>query len=373
MQYSQRHIELNSQFKLGSNTRMDDSGIEIRFFSFKSLPLSVKDNIAPVDSKDEKINENLSFSYPVFIPAKMKKTDKAILLMHGLNERNWNKYLTWAEYLCKETGKAVILFPIAFHINRSPMAWSDPRSLQSVLDLRRRRNGEDRSLSFANVAFSERISEKPSRFYSSGRQSYFDLSQLTMEIKQGKHPLFQKNTHIDIFAYSIGAFLSEITMIANPNDLFSDSKLFLFCGGGIFSSMYGESRSIMDKMAFEKLFEYYMSDFNTDIQFNSIRDNVYDSFNCMISPEREEKNRKQFFTNLGNKLKGISLLNDKVMPFVGLNEAMGEECATSRVELLDFPFAYSHENPFPVGKNIDNLNVDCCFTKVFSEAAGFLA
>jgi len=58
MQYSQRHIELNSQFKLGSNTRMDDSGIEIRFFSFKSLPLSVKDNIAPVDSKDEKINEN---------------------------------------------------------------------------------------------------------------------------------------------------------------------------------------------------------------------------------------------------------------------------------------------------------------------------
>ena len=94
MQYSQRHTELNAQFRLGYNSRMDDSGIEIRFFSFKSLPLSVKDNIAPVDSRDEKINENLSFSYPVFIPAKMKQTDKAILLMHGLNERNWNKYLT---------------------------------------------------------------------------------------------------------------------------------------------------------------------------------------------------------------------------------------------------------------------------------------
>ncbi len=373
MQYSQRHKELNAQFTLGSNTRMDDSGIEIRFFTFKSLPLSVKDKIAPVDSLDEKINENLSFSYPVFIPAKTKQTDQAILLMHGLNERNWNKYLTWAEYLCNETGKAVILFPIAFHINRSPMTWSDPRALQGVLDLRRRRNGEDRSLSFANVAFSERISEKPSRFYSSGRQSYFDLSQLTLEIKQGKHPLFHKNTHIDIFAYSIGAFLSEITMIANPNDLFSDSKLFLFCGGGIFSSMYGESRSIMDKTAFEKLFQYYLNDFNSDIQFNSTRDKVYNSFNCMISSDRDKDARISFFNNLGSRLKGISLLQDKVMPYNGVIEAMEGACATSRIELQDFSFAYSHENPFPVGKNIDELAVDTSFTSVFSEAAQFLS
>jgi hypothetical protein len=373
MQYTQRHIELNAQFRLDLNARLDNKLCDIRFFTFKSQPLSVKDNVVPVDSGDEKINENLSFSYPVFIPAKMKQTDKAILLMHGLNERNWNKYLTWAEYLCKETGKAVILFPIAFHINRSPMTWSDPRSLLSVLELRRKRNGEDRSLSFANVAFSERISEKPSRFYSSGRQSYYDLAQLIMEIKQGKHPIFKKNTQVDIFAYSIGAFLSEITMIANPNDLFSDSKLFLFCGGGIFSSMFGESRCIMDKIAFEKLFQYYMHDFNVDKQFESTHDVVYDSFNCMISSDRAKVERVSFFNNLGSRLKGISLLQDKVMPYNGLTEAMDNKCAISHFELLDFSYIYSHENPFPIGKNVDERIVDNSFTKIFSVAAQFLS
>ena len=64
--------------------------------------------------------------------------------MHGLNERNWSKYLTWAEYLSSKTGKIVILFPIAFHINRSPVGWSNPRYLQSIFTKRKNEIGEDR-------------------------------------------------------------------------------------------------------------------------------------------------------------------------------------------------------------------------------------
>ncbi len=194
MAYTQRHLELNAQFQLGVDTHLEASNIDIRFFRFQSHPESnIGINNVPHHFND-KIAENQSFVYPIFMPGNIHKADKAILLLHGLNERSWSKYLTWAEYLCKETGKPIILFPIAYHVNRSPQSWSNPREVSSILDLRRQRNGEDRMLSFANVAFSERISEQPFRFYSSGRQSLNDLSQLFLDIKQGSHSLFAENT-----------------------------------------------------------------------------------------------------------------------------------------------------------------------------------
>ena len=371
MEYTRRYKELNAQFKLGIDTHLSDSNIDIRYFSFQSLHKEEQNENMFRDLNDENIGENSSFLYPVFMPGGCQKADNAILLLHGLNERNWNKYLTWAEYLCTNTGKPVILFPIAFHMNRSPMSWSNPRDLQNILQLRRQQNGEDRSLSLANVALSERICDKPYRFYSSGRQSINDLSSLFKQIKEGKQELFNKNTHIDIFAYSIGAFLAEITMMTNPLRLFSDSKLFLFCGGGIFSSMVGQSRSIMDKKAFQMLYDYYLTLFTKTVKSTTKTDNMFESFNCMISSERNKSKREHFFNRLGNKLKGISLLNDKVMTFQGIPEALGTKCALNRFTRLDFSFSYTHENPFPVGILYDSTEVDNGFNKVFSEIADF--
>jgi hypothetical protein len=42
------------------------------------------------------------------------------------------------------------------------------------------------------------------------------------------------------------------------------------------------------------------------------------------------------------------------------------------VEVMDFPYAYSHENPFPLMSGTDSLLVDNSFKKVFSKAAAFL-
>ena len=167
----------------------------------------------------------------------IKKYDKAILLLHGLNERSWNKYLTWAEYLCTHTQRPVIMFPIAYHNNRGPMEWSNPRKMVDTLNNRKEKYCDDRSISYANVALSDRLSEHPSRFYLSGRQTLLDLSQLFEEIKDGKHPLFASGTDINIFTYSIGSFLAQISLMSNHNNLFEKSKPFMFCGGSIFSSM----------------------------------------------------------------------------------------------------------------------------------------
>ena len=373
MNYINRYKELNAIFDLGSEMALPESNSTIRFFSFKSNTQAYHSIFEPENLFSDKVPENQSFVYPVFVPAKVQKSDKAILLMHGLNERNWNKYLTWAEYLCNATGKIVILFPIAFHVNRSPQAWSNPRNLQSIYELRRQQNGEDRSLSFANVALSERITQSPHRFYSSGRQSLSDITQLVSEIKTGRHPLFSENTQIDVFAYSIGAFLSQITFMANPQGFFSDSKLFMFCGGSIFSSMFGQSRTIMDRVAFDTLLKYYKEVFSVENEQPEYIDKVFNSFNSMISPERNETGRKEFFEAMGSRLSGISLQNDLVIPYQGVEKALGNENAHKRIELFDFDFEYTHENPFPVNGRSDLERVNTSFNQVFSAAAGFLS
>ena len=370
MNYSKRYSELNEQFIPGKNIRLSDTNIDIRFIPFVSSVVNSDDAAWSFNPADREIAENISFEYPVFITRGKEKYEHAILLMHGLNERSWNKYLTWAEYLCITTGKPVILFPIAFHMNRSPQEWTNPRCMQDVLNLRRKLHGEDRSLSFANIALSERISKNPLLFYSSGRQTVFDLEQLYREIKQGIHPLFSSGARIDIFGYSIGAFLSQIVLMSNPSGLFSDTRLFMFCGGGIFSSMYGVSRSIMDRAAFDHLYQYYLNDFGLTQKLKP--DKVFDAFYSMISPDRNRSEREAFFAQMGNRLCGIALEQDLVMPYVGLQQALGTDCSNEKINLQDFPFSYTHENPFPIGAHTNQIAVNDEFNNVFSQAAGFL-
>ena len=67
---------------------------------------------------DIDILENKEFTYSLFKKPGPARSEKVILLFHGLNEHSWHKYLPWAKTLVERTGKTVILFPIAFHMNR---------------------------------------------------------------------------------------------------------------------------------------------------------------------------------------------------------------------------------------------------------------
>lgn len=368
--YNERHLELNNIFRQGVDCHLDKTGVDIKFCSFNSKSTDKKWNI--VEESDKNIVENFSFEYPVFMISDKPKQDKAILLLHGLNERNWSKYLTWAEMLCLYTEKPVILFPIAYHINRAPVTWSNPRSLINLLNIRKEKYTDDRSISYANIALSDRISQSPERFYLSGRQTWTDLTTLFEEIKMGHHPLFMEDTSIDIFAYSIGAFLSQVALMANQKDLFTDSRLFMFCGGSIFRSMFGISRSILDKPAFEKLQEYYIHKFGNEKSPIWERDNAFNAFLQMITPEKFQNERESFFSRFKERIKGIALANDLVIPYHGILDALGKNNAESAIQLYDFPFAYSHENPFPqTTKDITSLNN--AFTNIFSKAAEFLS
>lgn len=369
--YLKQYKELNQCFKQGIESHLEKNNIDICFFSFHSFSNEGKNKIS--DYWDNNITENFSFEYPVFTPSEKKKFNEAIVLLHGLNERSWDKYLPWAEYICNHTRKPVILFPLAFHINRSPLSWSNPRSLSlsQLLNFRREKFNGDRSISYANVALSDRISQFPERFYLSGRQSWEDLTILFEEIKTGHHTLFGEGAQIDIFSYSIGTFLSQVALMANDKDLFSDSRLFMFCGGSIFRSMFGISRSIMDKPAFEKLQHYYINVFGNEKAPIWKQDNGFNAFMRMITPERMKSKREKLFSGLAKRIKGIVLAKDQVIPYNGVLEALGRKTAEATVQLIDFPFPYTHENPFPINTK-DASSVNRAFVNVFSQAVEFL-
>jgi hypothetical protein len=375
-QFRQKQKELLTYFTTGKNLNPSLSPITIKILHFNSEGLDGLnfDKDSYID-QDTSIKENKSFYYPVFIPYGSAKSKSFILLLHGLNERKWDKYLYWAEYLTLNTGKPVVLFPLAFHINRSPFWWGDPRLMWPLL--KKRSNGSNRSISFANAALSERLTEEPSRFFGSGFQTILDIISLTKQIKSGINPVFKEDAAIDIFSYSIGSFLAEILLMADPFKLFTNSRLFIFCGGSIFSGMYGESRYIMDKTAYDRLFSYYCSEWFNDKK-NKFRYkemvyyNILSAFNTMIRPDKYKKEREMFFNDLKGRIFGISLLKDKVMPWSGVEDCMGSQLVSECFSLIDFPYSYSHESPFPVNSNIDDNLLNSSFREVFKKAVAFL-
>lgn len=369
--YIERYNLLNNSFQFGKELQISDKALVVKHYDFESEKIKLKRKF-PFLKSDNKIVENFSFQYPVFTPINSTQEDKAVVLLHGLNERHWNKYLTWAEYIASNLQIPVILFPIAYHINRAPTAWADPRKMSDVFKLRKESYANDRSLSYANIALSERIDKEPIRFYLSGRQTLMDMTQLFETIKSGKHPLFKQGTDINIFAYSIGAFLAQIALLANYRKMFSSTRLFMFCGGSILNSMYGESRSILDKASFVKMKEYYLNDFANEKSFSCKKDDIFDAFRSMIACDAFREERENLFSKLKNRIQAISLTKDIVVPYKGVVQALGKDNANDIVKLQDFSFSYTHENPFPVHIE-DKTALNSAFESVFSKATSFLS
>ncbi len=332
------------------------------------------------NENDIAINENMRFSYPVFIPAG-KNSTKVILLLHGLNERSWLKYLVWAYWLSHETNSYVILFPISFHINRSPRSWIDPRSMMQYLKERKDSHNDIRMSSYANVALSNRLTSQPMRFFSSGYQTSSDIMTLLTKIRSGAHEVIPGGSTVNIFAYSIGAFLAQILMLGNPENLFTDSRLFMLCGGSVFSYMQGTSKLIMDSLAYDRIYGYYLNDFEEEIKkesplFDYLRSSqLGTAFRSMIDLERLKTFRENFLGKMKDQIRSIALLKDSVIPAAGIVKTMSvfKRGTKSQVEVWDFPFPYSHENPFPVYDNSLKYEVDSSFKRMIREASLFLA
>jgi len=318
---------------------------------------------------------NSDFRYYLLIPDNSSGRG-AIILLHGLNERSWNKYVQWGLRLATDTGRPVILFPSAYHMNRSPRSWIDRHLMMPLVAARTTLVPDTHLSTFVNVALSTRMSSSPQRFILSGYQTINDLKVLISSVREGTHPDLPGGGRVDVFAYSIGALATQIMMLSKPSVLPDDSRVMLFCGGSAFSLMNGTSKLIMDSMAFEKLMSYYLEwpkeNRNTDSDgLMKIMNDTPEgrAFYAMTSLSRLKDVSGTPFSNTQGKLMAVSFAGDCVIP----SDAVSATLQGASVEIWSPGYPCTHENPFPVLAGNLSDEVDGTFDRLFSTAASFLS
>ncbi len=320
------------------------------------------DETTPHDSSwmsvpDIHVQENRRFRYATVIDRRKKSSDGAILLLHGLNERTWNKYLPWAQRLVQATGKAVILFPLAFHMNRAPSTWGNARLMRKVSEQRQHASQTLGNSTFANAAISTRLQQNPQRFCWSGLQTLRDIEKLVATIRAGLHKSIANDGRIDIFAYSIGAFLSQILLMANPGQYFTSSRLFLFCGGATIDRMYPNSRYIMDSDSMIALHSLLLARLPNELRHDTRLHHYIagahregEVFRWLLSYHEHKVPRESSMRALACRVAALTLRRDTVVPpSEVVNTLQGEQHDIPvAVRTIDFPYDYSHMAPFPV-------------------------
>lgn len=402
-----KYIDLHNHFKAienyDDNEIIVDENTIIRNFSFESkyrfiLPggsgnsddyeyhPEVQHEYEPdiiqqmLNKKDSEIMENISFRYHMISPTHVDKAKGIVFMFHGFNEKHWIKYLPWAKYLVDKTDKSIVLFPIAFHMNRAPAAWSDTREMYTISQQRKQRHKDVINSSLSNVAISTRLHNKPQRFIWSGLQTYYDVINFIEDIKAGKHSRIDKDATIDLFSYSIGSFLSEILMMTNQSGHFSQSRLVSFCGGAVFNRLSPVSKFILDSEANVSLYSFVVEHLESHMKRDEVLRHYLSeihpegvNFRSMLNYSTLTKYREDIFRDISDRVYAIALTEDSVVPaYEIINTLQGtKRDIPIRVDILDFPYKYKHEDPFPALANIQD-EVDEQFRRTFDLVVDFL-
>ncbi|MDT8373799.1 MAG: DUF6051 family protein [Bacteroidales bacterium] len=318
---------------------------------------------------------NEEFRYYILTPGNADGRG-AIVLLHGLNERSWNKYLQWGTRLAADTGRPVVLFPSAYHMNRSPRSWIDRHLMMPLVAARTSLLPDTRLSTFVNVALSTRMSLSPQRFLLSGYQTLIDIAELNGSIREGSHPALPGGGPVDIFAYSIGALAAQVMMLSRPSLLPDETRVMLFCGGSAFGLMNGTSKLIMDSRAFERLVSFYLSwpgrnGPPDDGRFMQIMNDTPEgeAFYGMTSLSRLKEVSGTPFKNSDGRFKAVTFAGDRVIPA----EAVSATLRGADVEIWQPEYPFTHENPFPLLAGEQSQAVDSTFDRLFGMAARFLA
>ncbi|MDR4955081.1 DUF6051 family protein [Chryseobacterium sp. ES2] len=311
-----------------------------------------------VDIKDFDIECNKKFEYHILKRADIETAKEVILFFHGLNEKKWDKYLPWAYELAQRTQKAIILFPIAFHMDRAEPIWSDRHHMMEVVNFRKKKYPENMNYSYVNAAISSRLEAHPQRMFWSGLQTYSDITEVVKSVKNGHLKSIAPDAKLDLFGYSIGSFLALIIKMADPHHYFTRSKVFCFCGGMTIDRMFPISKYIMDTQATVKMqsvfTELLSSDFKSDPRLKHYQTEALHPqeswFKKMLRYNYFQKEREERIQEIQSQIKAYVLEKDSVAPPIeALNTLKGGyRNINVDIEIKDFPFEYSHMVPFPL-------------------------
>lgn len=329
---------------------------------------------------DSEISCNEEFDFIIISNAGQSDSGKAIVLFHGLNEKKWDKYMPWAYRLLKNTGKPVILFPLAFHMDRAPKEWSIAANMNAVAKERAHTDLLNSHTSFVNAAISSRLEANPQRFFWSGLQSYIDVSVFLHELNQGRVTGCANGATADIFGYSIGAYFGLILIMAGAGGLAENSKLFAFCGGATLDRMYPISKYILDAHAASALGSYYLELLNNDFKSTPRLDHYLSSehpeeayFKSMLLYHHYKELRESRISGAARRIRAAALKQDAVVPPVEVMNTLKGEMRDIKitVDIEDFPYPYSHVNPFSLAEK-HSVETNTAFVKIMDKASEFL-
>jgi hypothetical protein len=168
-------------------------------------------------------------------------------------------------------------------------------------------------------------------------------------------------------------------MMTNTNGYFSKSRLVSFCGGAVFNKLTPVSKSILDNEAYECLILHLAENIDSHIKQDSklceYMENYPEgkNFRCMLNYDTLVKYRENNFKEISERIYAIALKKDMVFPDTEIINALKgtKHNIPIRVDILDYPFNYSHEEPFPAKESIKK-EVTESFKMTFDLACDFL-
>ncbi len=329
---------------------------------------------------DAAVLSNRSFVYNILAPAGTTCFESAILLLHGLNEQHWEKCLPWALGLLQRTGRPVILMPLSMHMNRASGEWCQSRRMQRVAQHRQAQYADLTASSFSNAAISTRLHARPERFFWSAMQSCEDVIALARSLRSGGHRMFPEGARLDLFGYSIGAFLSQLLLMADTDALFSSTKAFLFCGGPTVDRMRLADRAILDSAAEGAIKQFFCN----ELERNCLLDPrlghylgaghpLGQSFRMLLSYDTLRDEREARFRQLAKRIAAVLLTGDSVVtPDDTLPVLTGERNDIGMdAVVMDFSYPYSHIMPFPLQAKYE-ADVESALNAMLDRAAAHL-
>jgi hemerythrin-like domain-containing protein len=264
-------------------------------------------------------------------------------------------------------------------MNRAPATWSNSREMYHVSEQRKQRHPDVICSSLSNVAISTRLHNKPQRFLWSGLQTYYDVIDFVEAFKEGLHPAIESDASIDFFSYSIGTFLGEILMMSNKDGHFTRSKYATFCGGAVFNRLSPVSKFILDSEANVSLYSYVVEHLESHMKRDEVLRHYMhthpegNNFRSMLNYRSMTREREAIFRDMSDQFYAVTLAKDEVVPtYEVINTLQGSDRDIPiKIETLDYPYKYIHEDPFPALPKIAD-EVDRQFRLTFDKISDFL-
>ena len=148
------------------------------------------------------VSENLNFRYPLVRDhdgrSSPRKHQRAVILLHGLNERSFTKYIPWAYQLWAHLRVPILLFPLSFHINRVNPYWG--LGQHDTFTRRSSIPGNEHVHRF-NAIMSDRLGSHPERFFWGAIQTFWDFVDLAATIRSGNHPHIARDARLDLLGF----------------------------------------------------------------------------------------------------------------------------------------------------------------------------